>query len=43
MVAETINIKNKALLKDQCYINGEWMGANDGRSEERREGKESER
>ena len=34
MVAETINIKNKALLKDQCYINGEWMGANDGSSSE---------
>tara|TARA_Y100001960_G_scaffold74060_1_gene78842 strand:- start:2675 stop:4144 length:1470 start_codon:yes stop_codon:yes gene_type:complete len=33
-VAETINIKNKALLKDQCYINGEWMGANDGSSSE---------
>jgi succinate-semialdehyde dehydrogenase/glutarate-semialdehyde dehydrogenase len=32
VVAETINIKNKALLKDQCYINGEWMGANDGSS-----------
>ena len=34
MVAETINIKNKALLKDQCYINGEWMGAKDGSSSE---------
>jgi len=34
VVAETINIKNKALLKDQCYINGEWMGANDGSSSE---------
>ena len=34
MVAETISIKNKALLKDQCYINGEWMGANDGSSSE---------
>ena len=34
MVAETINIKNKALLKDQCYINGEWMEANDGSSSE---------
>ena len=34
MVAETINIKNKALLKDQCYINGEWMGANDCSSSE---------
>ena len=34
MVAETINIKNKALVKDQCYINGEWMGANDGSSSE---------
>ena len=34
MVAETINIKNKALLKDKCYINGEWMGANDGSSSE---------
>ena len=34
MVAETINIKNKALLKDQCYINGEWVGANDGSSSE---------
>ncbi len=34
MVAETVNIKNKALLKDQCYINGEWMGANDGSSSE---------
>ena len=34
MVAEIINIKNKALLKDQCYINGEWMGANDGSSSE---------
>ena len=34
MVDKTINIKNKALLKDQCYINGEWMGANDGSSSE---------
>ena len=34
MVAETINIKNKALLKDQCYINGEWVGAMDGSSSE---------
>ena len=34
MVAETISIKNKALLKDKCYINGEWMGANDGSSSE---------
>lgn len=34
MVAETINIKNKALLKDQCYINGEWIEANDGSSSE---------
>jgi len=34
VVAETINIKNKALLKDQCYINGEWMGAKDGSSSE---------
>ena len=34
MVAETINIKNKALLKDRCYINGEWMGSSDGSSSE---------
>ena len=34
MGAEAINIKNKALLKDQCYINGEWMEAKDGSSSE---------
>ena len=34
MEAEAINIKNKALLKDQCYINGEWMEAKNGSSSE---------
>ena len=34
MEAEAINIKNKALLKDQCYINGEWMEAKGGSSSE---------
>ena len=34
MEAEAINIKNKALLKDQCYINGKWMEAKNGSSSE---------
>jgi len=34
VVGKTIGIKNKALLKDQCYINGAWMGADDGASSE---------
>ena len=34
MEAEAINIKNKALLRDQCYINGEWMEAKNGSSSE---------
>jgi len=34
VVGKAIGIKNKALLKDQCYINGAWMGAENGASSE---------
>jgi succinate-semialdehyde dehydrogenase/glutarate-semialdehyde dehydrogenase len=28
----TLRLKNQALLRDQAYINGQWVGADDGRS-----------